>query len=337
MYDAHYDLLTIIYFQMKQDGKYRNINKLIKELKNIYRNDNIVGGIINLYFMSEEEMKDELDINKQELLDVTTMFEESITKLNYLKEMGIIPKNTDFLYSIEGCDYIKDEIELEKLSKLGLRSILPVWNNRNQYGSGIRDNSGLTEKGKTFLKKAIDLGIMIDVSHANKKTFFDIMDLVEQEQLLGKEVYVIASHSNARNLCDMKRNLTDEQLLRLKEVGGYIGLLLHGGFLTKNNEKITMGERKPYFLKHLDYITKNINFPEDKILISTDNMNFNPDPTYHNLEAFKIESVNNDLRRYLSKTYSEDFIDKIMKNNAKNLFNNVKEYNRNNLSQNRHR
>lgn len=326
MYDAHYDLLTILYFRMKQGNKYQDIDKLIGDLKQIYRPDNINGGIVNLFFMSKEEMKDELDISEDEYLDVPKMFEDSINNLEIMMEQGVIPKQTDFLYSIEGCDYIKDEKELEELYEMGLRSILPVWNEKNIYGSGIRDDSGLTEEGKLFLKKAIDLGIMIDVSHANQKTFFDIMDLIEEEQKDGKEVFVLASHSNVKNFCNNSRNLTDEQLLRLKGVGGYIGLLVHGGFLTKENEQITMNERKPYFVKHLNYLLKDLGFPEDRIMVATDNMNYHPDPEYHNLEAFKIENVNKELRGYLKIDYSDNFINKIMADNMKNLFKNVRDF-----------
>lgn len=325
MYDIHYDLLTILYFRMKNGNKHKDINKLIKDLKMIYRKDNITGGIVNLYFMSKEEMKDELDINEEEL-DVSKMLEISLNNLKILKQEGVIPYDTDFLYSIEGCDYIKDTLELEKLYEMGTRSILPVWNEKNKYGSGNRSNEGLTDLGKKFISKAIDLGMIIDVSHANEKTFFDIMDLVEKEKSLGKETFVIASHSNVRALCDIKRNLTDKQLIRLKEVGGYIGLLVHTNFLKKDHLNSPFEIKKKLFIEHLNYVKDKIGFDDDKILISTDNMNFNPDPDYHNLEAIHIESANKDLRELLGYCYEEEFIDRVMTGNAKHLFNKVRYY-----------
>ena len=323
MYDCHYDLLTILYFRMKNGNKYKDINKLIKDLKAIYHKDNIKGGIINLYFMSKQEMKEELDINESEL-DVCKMLEISLNNLNILKETGIIPYDTDFLYSIEGSDYIKNLNELEKLYEMGVKSILPVWNEENKYGSGNRSDKGLTLEGKEFIKKAIDLGMIIDVSHANEKTFFDIMDLVEKEKSLGKNPIVIASHSNVRNLCDITRNLTDEELIRLKEVGGYIGLLVHAGFINKNHKKLSFEEKGECFVKHLKYVKEKIGFDDDKIMISTDNMNFNPDPDYHGLEAIRIESVNKDLRDLLSNYFDEDFINKVMYSNVKELFDRVR-------------
>lgn len=324
MYDAHYDLLTILYFRMKNFNQYQDINKLISDLKSIYHDNNIVGGIINLYFMSKKEMKDELDINESELCDTISMFNESINNLKFMIDQVIIPKNTDFLYSIEGCDYIKNEEELEQLYEAGVRAILPVWNEKNKYGSGNRSEEGLTTEGVKLLKKAIDLGIIIDISHANENTFFDIMNLIEEEQKLGKKPIIIASHSNVKSLCNIKRNLTDEQLIKLKQVGGYIGLLVHGNFLTLDNEKITIDKRKPYFIKHLKYITQKIGFSNDKIIIATDNMNYHPNPEYHNLESFKIESINIDLKKYLKLYFKDDFINMIMKENMENLFKRVR-------------
>ena len=55
----------------------------------------------------------------------------------------------------------------------------------------------------------------IDLSHANKKSFYDLCDLVEEKKREGFRVCVYASHSNARSLCDRDRNLDDEQLKTL--------------------------------------------------------------------------------------------------------------------------
>ena len=324
MYDAHYDLLTILYFKLKKDNKFYDFPGLVASLKKIYNSNNIKGGIVNLYFMSFDEMKEELDINQSECLDVAKMFEISINNLCDMKNIGAIDEKTDFLYSIEGCDYIKDEEELEQLYNLGLRFIAPVWNEKNKYGSGIREESGLTSLGESFVNKAIDLGIGIDVSHANEKTFDDILTVVLKAKEYGKSPILIASHSNVKSLCATKRNLSDEQLIKLRDAGGYIGLLVHGGFLTKDNESLGKDDRKPYFIKHLDYLLDTIGFSKDKIMVATDNMNFNPDPSYHDLEAFEIESVSFDLRKFLSGRYDEDFINKIMYANMRQLFNDVR-------------
>ena len=125
MYDMHYDLLTILYFNLKNNNKLSNQDKLINDCIKIY-NNNVLGGIIDLYFMSQNEMLDELGITSEELQDVKKMFKQSINYLNIFKENCIIPANIDFIYSMEGCDYYKDENDLDELYDLGLRAILPV-------------------------------------------------------------------------------------------------------------------------------------------------------------------------------------------------------------------
>ena len=186
MYDMHYDLLTILYYNNIKGNKYANVNKVIEDCKNIYSN-NIKGGIINLYFMSYKEMYDEIGIGKNEVNDVKRMFKESVIYLDRFKDMGIIPKDIDFIYSIEGCDYLESVLDLEVLYDLGLRSILPVWNNKNKYASGNRSCDGITKEGVELVKKAIELGIIIDVSHANKRSFNDILDEDDNSDIKNSE------------------------------------------------------------------------------------------------------------------------------------------------------
>lgn len=323
MYDMHYDLLTILYFNLFKQSIYSNPLKCINDIKNIYSLDNIRGGIINLYFMSEKEMKDELDIDKEELYDVVTMFKNSIKCLSYLKEQKIIPPSTDFLYSIEGCDYINNLSQIEELYTLGLRSIMPVWNNENIYGSGIKTDKGLTLKGKELIKKAIDLGIIIDLSHANSKTYDDIINIIIEEQANGKNTIVIASHSNCKSLCDRKRNLTDEQLLKLRDVGGTIGLFSNSKFLSTDFVENTYVEKQKMYLEHIKHVIK-LGFPVDKIVLSTDDMNFSKDITYHGNESFNLDKINHETYNLLNKDFSEENVKKLMYKNAKNIFDKVR-------------
>ena len=67
------------------------------------------------------------------------------------------------------------------------------------------------------------LGIMIDISHASKQSMM-------QSAALSKAP-VIASHSGARALCNVSRNLDDEQLLALKNTGGVIQMVAYHGFV----------------------------------------------------------------------------------------------------------
>ena len=157
----------------------------------------------------------EIDIKKDDMKyynlgDVVEMFKVS-TEL-FKKYFP----NIDVVFSIEGCDYIKDTKELKQLYDLGLRSILLVWNNKNKYGSGAKATGGLTEEGKNFIIEAIKLGITIDLSHMNKETFIDTVDLLKDAKKNGLNPKVIVSHSNVADLYSHPRNITENQISTAK-------------------------------------------------------------------------------------------------------------------------
>ncbi len=85
-------------------------------------------------------------------------------------------------------------------------------------------NTGLTSQGFDFLAEAEHLGIIIDVSHLSDRGFYDIAAHSKKPFL--------ASHSDARSVCNVPRNLTDDMLRILAERGGLTGLCLHEPFLT---------------------------------------------------------------------------------------------------------
>jgi len=316
MYDMHYDLLTNIYFNLIK--KTKNKEQIKNDLIKIYKKDNIIGGIINLYFMTNEEMKKELSISINEMKNIKYMFSKSINLLQQLKKENIIPSSTKFLYGIEGCDYVEIS-DLKYLYDNGLRSVILTWNHKNKYGSGYRTDEGLSILGKKFIKTALELGIIIDVSHANQKTFNDILDTYEKYKT--KNSIIIASHSNVKQICNNERNLTDQQLIRLKNVGGYIGLFTNSKFLSNDFERLNYEERKKMFLKHLDYIINNIKFDVNKILISTDDMDFHPDNSYYNRKIFLLENAYKELFEIILNKYNSTVAYKILKENALKLIN----------------
>ena len=66
--------------------------------------------------------------------------------------------------------------------------------------------------------------MMIDLSHASDKTFWDCIKL--------SQAPVVATHSCCRSLCGHRRNLTDEMLQALGEKGGYVGINFYPAFLS---------------------------------------------------------------------------------------------------------
>lgn len=299
MLDTHYDLLTILYYcYLKKDFSY--IDKIKEDFKDID------GVIANLYFMEKERMIEELGV---EDIDVYEMFKIST---NLAKEYF---KDKKIIFSIEGCDYIKDEDELEDLNKLGLKNILLVWNNENKYGSGNKSNKGLTDLGKNFIKKAVSLGISIDLSHMNKNTFWDTIKLLEELKSKGQEIKVLASHSNSYELCKNKRNLDDRQILAIKKLNGIIGLVSYGPFIEKDEKDLENN-----YLKHIKHIEKLIGI--DNIAIATDNMDFAKElfNVDEDISLYSHSNIKGRLTRLLSKYYNKDEIEKIMYKNIEKLF-----------------
>lgn len=286
MFDYHYDLLTEVYLNRN------NLQYLKERYKKAYNKNNITGGIFNLFFMTEREMKEELGIPKEEL-DLKKMLFE-VHKL--IKENDLIPESTNYVYGIEGLDYLESLDDLDYLYKLGVRNANPVWNNENKFGGGAKSNPnvGLKQLGKELIEKMTDEGITIDLSHANEKTFWDIIDVVEFLNKHGKKAKVIASHSNAKALCNVPRNLTDEQLLAIKKLGGTVGVVSVKKFCKDGDEsKVTMED----YYKHIEYIS-NLFGGKDQIGIATDDMSYYPTDIEYNksMNLFGITDAREKLK-----------------------------------------
>ncbi len=291
MFDYHYDLLTEVYLNRN------NIQKLKQYYSKAYNKNNITGGIFNLFFMSEKEMEEELGITKEEL----NLKEMLFTVHKIIEENKLIPDGINYVYGIEGLDYLEDIEDIEYLYNLGVRSTNIVWNNENKFGGGCKasKDTGLTSLGRCLVEKLVDYGITIDLSHANEKTFFDITDYLSYLKEKGKTVRVIASHSNAKKLCDVPRNLTDEQLLTIKKLGGIVGVVGIKRFCkTGNIDEVTVED----FLKHIEYIS-NLFGGTEQIGIATDDMKYYPvDKEYYDrANLFGISNLKETVKKVESK------------------------------------
>jgi membrane dipeptidase len=134
------------------------------------------------------------------------------------------------LIGVENGYPIGEEIaRIEEFHRRGARYLSLVHNGHNQLAdshTGERDGwkwQGLSPLGRQAIAAMNRLGIMADVSHASKESTL-------QTAALSKAP-IIASHSAARALCDVSRNLDDEQLLALKKTGGVIQVVAYGGFV----------------------------------------------------------------------------------------------------------
>lgn len=131
------------------------------------------------------------------------------------------------ILSIEGAEAIScDPGKLESAMRSGVRMVSLTWNEDNALAGCNLGDGGLTAQGREFVRRCQRLGILVDVSHCSEQAFFDICEIAEKP--------IAASHSNCRALCRHPRNLTDDQLRVLFQLGGFVGLNFYPIFLRED-------------------------------------------------------------------------------------------------------
>lgn len=132
------------------------------------------------------------------------------------------------LLAIEGGEALEGKLaNLRNFYRLGVRLLTLTWNHRNQLGSGQLEGpsgGGLSCFGGEVVEEMNRLGMLIDVSHLNEPGFWDVLEI--------SSAPIIASHSNAWELCKHPRNLKDPQIRAIAERGGVIGVNFYTQFLT---------------------------------------------------------------------------------------------------------
>ncbi|WP_188597184.1 membrane dipeptidase [Thermocladium modestius] len=138
--------------------------------------------------------------------------------VNIVRREGDLRPGINLLLSIEGADVLGDAGDLLLLRELGVRAIGITWNEDNRFASSCmtRKDYGLTGEGEELVRLANELGVIVDVAHASKRTVLDVASISKKP--------VIASHANAAALKGHKRNLDDEEIEAIVRTGGVIGV-----------------------------------------------------------------------------------------------------------------
>lgn len=130
------------------------------------------------------------------------------------------------ILAIEGGEALEGKLSaLDTYYEKGVRMMTLTWNYPNALGDGAGGTMGLTSFGKSVVKKMHDMGMVVDVSHSSEKGFYDVVDF---------GLPFMASHSNAKEICNHRRNLTKHQLKMLKENDGFVGVNFYADFLAEN-------------------------------------------------------------------------------------------------------
>lgn len=135
-----------------------------------------------------------------------------------------VPEEPDgrlrFLLHLEGGSPLEGSLPaLDALYHLGVRSVQPTWNLRNELGDGVHERAGsggLTRFGVAVLARMQELGMLVDLAHMAESTFWHTLKVTEGP--------VVVSHANSRAVYDHPRNVTDEQARAIAQRGGVVGI-----------------------------------------------------------------------------------------------------------------
>ena len=156
-----------------------------------------------------------------------------------------LPDAPTGVFSIEGGEILQGSLErfAEFDAAARVRMIALTWNFENEIGHPAKNGpeGGLKPFGLSLVREMNRKGVLCDVSHLNEAGFWDVIE--------HSTLPPVASHSNARALCEHTRNLTGAQIRAVIEKKGYIGVNFYSAFLA-NGRAATLED----VYRHVDAI-----------------------------------------------------------------------------------
>lgn len=235
------------------------------------------------------------------------------SKVNFVRNKALLDDSKyNAILSVEGMCGIQEEVE-DKIKWLKEHNILIgslCWNESNALATGKLGSKdrGLTDLGKRVITKMDECGIVIDVSHANEKTFWDIVKTSNKS--------IIATHSNAKALCSAERNLSDDQIREIAKRGGIIGLNACRYFIDDKEDN----QDAKHLALHGKYIAELVGHKH--VAIGFDFMDYFEDGSNSMgkdlVSAIDAQNLVVELEKYFTKKEVED----ICYNNAYNFIKN---------------
>ena len=187
--------------------------------------------------------------------------------------------------------------DLQNVSHFADRGVVYITlchNGDNDLCDSARGNNthgGVSPFGAEVIGEMNRLGLMVDLSHAGEKSFYDALDI--------SQTPIVCSHSSCRALCDHPRNLTDDQMRRLAAKGGVMQVTLYHGFLVSDGQATILDA-----MHHLEHAISIMGI--DHVGLGTD---FDGDGGILGLRD--SSELLQFTRQLLSRRYSEDDIQKI--------------------------
>lgn len=302
IFDAHADILTDMYEESKK-GNYDSFkDKHLAKYKQSEISHSIFVNWTNPNNKTSKDFYDCFDIaldalkRNQDIFSICNTYND-ILNAQKTSKIGVI-------LGIEGLKYLDKPEDIITLYNRGIRHASLTWNEVNAYGSGVSNTElGLTAKGIKLIALMEELGMVIDLSHSNEKTFKEIIHIAKGP--------VVVTHGNAKSLCDHRRNYTDAQLQMIKEKNGVIGVCAVASFISTNKAEQTV----EHLAKHIDYIVNLIGI--DHVGIGLDVCYYlDEDGTSTNIEGLEtISEVGNIFKALKCIGYTDDALEKIAHRN----------------------
>ncbi|MBQ6143860.1 MAG: membrane dipeptidase [Clostridia bacterium] len=292
------------FFDLHCDTLYR----AYKENKSIYKNDFHVSFEKSKRFEKYIQCFAAWIPDEYRGIKALNLFNGCINKLQNepkKSEFNIVKKPNDFsggkcaVITVEGGAVLAGDIQKVKyLAENNVKIITLTWNGKCEIGDGcgVICPEGITKFGEQVVKKMEAYGIIIDVSHASEKLFYDVSKIANKP--------FIATHSNSYSICPHKRNLTDSQFLEIKNRGGVVGITFCSEFLNLN-KKAGFDD----IVKHVEHFLELGG--EDTLSIGSDF-----DGAEVPSEINSLEKIENLYEYFLKKNYKENLVKKLFFENA---------------------
>jgi membrane dipeptidase len=224
------------------------------------------------------------------------------------------PTKINALMTLEGMCYIDQDPEtvLDWMYQKGIRIGSLTWNETNALSTGISGSPlcGLTALGMRAIRHMNQIKMIVDVSHTNEKSFWDILDVSDRP--------VMATHSNARALSNVDRNLSDQQIKAIALKGGLIGLVSAKRFIS-----LVDGENTAAMLaKHALHIKNLVGI--EHLCIGFDYMDFLKGYQRNGIDLNDASQSQNLVKAFEDIGFSQDDIKKVCWENLETfLLNNL--------------
>jgi membrane dipeptidase len=217
-------------------------NSLHIDLEKMQKGDYLLQNFAMFVFLGRE--KDPL-VNVLEMIDVyNRAMAENADIIGPVLKYEDIEKNRDagklsgMLTIEEGAVLKGNPYVVRSLYQLGVRMLTLTWNFENEIGypntivkAKDYDPSrhyGLKPEGIEIVREMNRVGMIVDVSHLGDDGFWDVVKYCDGP--------FVASHSDARAVCNHTRNMTDDMIRALADKGGVMGLNFCGDFLNPNGK-----------------------------------------------------------------------------------------------------